>query len=114
MIIGPDCERLLVDYFELTRLRTGRTLRFSLQYQRQITPPCRTNLTVTRATRRVATKSIRAPDFRLHRVTVPQRDPGGGPLRLVFRTAENCDTRSGGPVRGGFMINRPVNLNADR
>ncbi len=112
MAVLGDCERVTVDFFDLTRIRLGRTLRFSLQYLRQISPPCRTNLTVLRGTRVVATKSIRAPDYRVHRVAVPLR--GSGPARLVFRSAENCRTRSGGPLRGGLTVNMRVNVHADR
>jgi hypothetical protein len=103
MTVPRDCEKVTVDYFDLTRLRVGRALRFTLQYFRMIIPPCRTNLTVLRGGRTVATTSIRTLDYRRHRVSVPLR--GRGPLRLVFRSAENCRKRSGGPRRGGFMVN---------
>jgi hypothetical protein len=112
MTVPPGCEKVTVDYFDLTRLRAGRTLRFTLRYFPMITPPCRTNLTVLRGARTVARTSIRTPDFRAHRVALQVR--GRRPVRLVFRSAENCRRRSGGQVRGGFMVNMRENLDADR
>jgi hypothetical protein len=103
MTVPGDCEKVTVDYFDLTRLRVARTLRFSLQYQRSsVLPPCRTNLTLLRGTRTVATTSIRTPDYRRHAVGV--RVGARGPVRLEFRSAENCRRRSGGPLRGGFTL----------
>lgn len=107
MFVGPECELLLIDFLELTHVRVGRTLRFSLQWDdTNVFPPCRTNLTVLRGSRTLATKSTRARDTRVHRVTVPLPHATRGPLRLVFRTAENCSRRTGGPVRGGFAVAR--------
>src|SRR3954454_18810957 len=106
MTIGSHCERLLPDSFDLTHVSRARSLRFSLQWDdTNIIPPCRTNLTVTRGTRTVATKSIRAPDDRLHHVTVAL-PPGARhvPLRVSFRWAQSCRSRSGGHPAGGFVL----------
>lgn len=110
MRVGADCERVLVDFFDLTHVRRGSALRFSLQWDdTNIFPPCRTNVTVKRGTRTIATKTVRAPDGRRHRVTIPlPRTARRAPLRVTFRTSENCRKRSGGDLAGAFIVGPPT------
>ncbi|MDA0185070.1 hypothetical protein OJ997_32500 [Solirubrobacter phytolaccae] len=109
MVVRPDCERVFVDLFDLTHLRRGSSLRFSLQWDdTNIFPPCRTNLTVKHGTRTVATKSLRTPDGKVHRATVPLPPSARHvPLRLTFRWAQRCRPRSGGHPAGGFILDAP-------
>ncbi len=110
MRVGADCERLLLDLFVLTRVRRGSALRFALQWDdTNIFPPCRTNVTVKHGTRTVAAKTVRTPDGRLHRVTVPlPRSARRAPLRVTFRTSEGCRKRSGGDLAGAFVLGPPT------
>jgi len=106
MTVDSDCETLSVDYFDVRHLRLGASLSFSLQWDdTNIIPPCRTNLTVRRGQRVVATKSVRTSDGKVHRARVPlPPDARDVPLRLTFRWAQSCRRPSGGNLAGSFIL----------